>query len=206
MANITFPHVDGVPVSFESITCELVFPGQQVHESIYTGSIQSVSRGIGRWQGVFAFPQIGRIQGAETIRAIDAFFANVDGTVNTFDLPFPAIDPAQLSAFPDGTDVRVTAIERTGTTMMATMNQASGLHAGYRVTINNQLFVVVNALSGGRCTLSPHRPLVIPTGGYKVNWQTPSLRARLTSPSNPSVTRNVDWVGPWSAAFVDVLV
>lgn len=200
MTQISFPNV-----SLESLSCDLVFPGQVTHESTYTGSQQTISRGIGRWRGVFAFPQLGRADGADNIGLIDAFFANTDGAVNTFDIPFEAISEAQKTRFPDGTDVRLTALSRTGTTMLATINQATGLRVGDRVTINNRMFIVITNLAGGQCTLSPHRPLVIPTGGLAVEWQDISLRARLIQNNPVSVLRNLDWVGPWSASFIDVL-
>ena len=200
MANIAFPDVP-----LESITCELSWPGQRVHESVYTGSIQTIPRGIGRWTGTFVWPLVGRIDNAENIRRIDAFFASVQGAVNTFDLPYTAIDASQRDAFPDGTDVRLTAVERTGSTFIATLNQATGLRVGDRVTISNDMFILTTNLAGGKCTLSPYRPLVIPTAGLVVEWRDVTLRARLTQSNPVSVLRNVDWAGPWAAAFQDVL-
>jgi len=200
MAHIAFPNV-----SLASIDCELVWPGQVIHTSVYTGSQQAISRGIGRWSGVFAFPQLGREDGANEIGLIDAFFANTDGAVNTFDLPFDAIAEAQRTRFADGTDLRLITIARTGTTMAATFNQATGLRAGDRVTIDNRMFIVLTNLTGGACALSPFRPLTIPTDGLAVDWQTPTLRARLTQNNPVSVIRNTDFVGPWSASFTDIL-
>jgi len=200
MANIAFPQV-----SLASITCDLTFPGQRINESVYTGSVQAISRGIGRWSGVFAFAQMGRPDQESDILAVDAFFANLDGVVNTFDLPFEAVAAAQRDAFPDGTDLRLMAIERTGSTMRATMNQQSGLAVGYRVTINNYMFVLTSSLVRGECFLSPHRPLAIPDDGLAVNWQAPTLRARLTQSSAVTATRTLETVGPWSAAYQDAL-
>jgi len=200
VANIAFP-----AVSLSSVDCELSWPAQARHESIYTGSVLAVSRGIGRWTGSFVFPLMARQQQADDILAVDAFFANLNGVVNTFDLPFDAIANAQRDAFPDGTDLRLMAIERTGSTMRATMNQASGLVVGNRVTINGYLFTLVTSLAGGSCMLSPHRPLAIPDGGLAVNWRSPTLRARLTESRSPAVQRTADWVGPYSARFQDAL-
>ena len=209
MALIAFP-----TVSMESINIELTWPGQRVHESVYTGSIQTISRGIGRWSGVISFPQQTRIEapeqgghliGAAAIRAIDAFFANAEGAVNVFDVPWEAVEQRQVDAILNGTDLRLTSLTRTGSTMEVTLNHASGLITGDRITIDNRMFVLITDLSGGACTLSPHRDLTIPTGGLAVDWQTPSCRMRLTESNPVSVIRNVDWVGPWSASVEDLL-
>ena len=200
MALITFP-----AVSLESANIELVWPGQRTHESVYTGSIQTISRGIGRWSGTIAFPQVSRRDGASNIRAIDAFFANADGSVNFFDVPWEAVEQRQVDAIPNSTDLRLTSLTRTGSTMEVTLNHASGLMAGDRITINNRMFILVTDLSGGACTLSPWRPLEIPADGLAVNWQTPTCRMRLTESNPVSVNRNTDWVGPWAASVVDIL-
>lgn len=200
MALIAFPDV-----SLESISCDLVWPGQDIVSSIYTGSVQATSRGIGRWQGTFAFPQLGRADGAADIGKIDAFFSATEGALHIFDLPFEAIAAAQQTRFADGTDLRLMSMERTGGSFIANLNQATGLEVGDRVTIDNRLFVLITTHTGGRCTLAPHRDLVIPTGGLPINWTAPTLRARLTESSPVSINRNRDWHGPTAAAFQDVL-
>jgi len=98
---------------------------------------------------------MGRDDNAENIRRVDAFFATVEGAVNTFDLPYNAIDAEQRDAFPDGTDVRLTAVERVGSAFNATLNQATGLRIGDRVTIDNKMFVRRKKREGVKCTLSP---------------------------------------------------
>ena len=209
MARIIFP-----AVSMESTNIELTWPGQRVHTSIYTGHTQVISRGVGRWQGVIAFPQQarvetpeqgGRLVGAAAIRAVDAFFANAEGAVNVFDVPWEAVEQRQVDAIPDGTDVRLTSLTRTGSTMQATLNYAAGLITGDRITIDNRMFILVTNLSGGTCTLSPWRDLTIPDDGLVVDWQTPTCRMRLTESNPVSVIRNVDWVGPWSASVTDLI-
>lgn len=198
MALISFP-----TVSLMSINCELIWPGQRVHESVYTGDIQTISRGIGRWSGTFVWPTLGRTDNADWIREIDAFFAMAEGAVNVFDIPWPA-EQRQIDAIPRGTDVRLLSAARTGSTIEATLNHADGLLKGDRVTIDNKMFMLTTNLVNGVCTLSPHRALTVPTGGLAVNWQSPTVRARLTQSNPVSVTRNVDWAGPWSASFVDI--
>lgn len=200
MALIAFPST-----SLSQISCNLVYPGQDIIQSIYTGSVQATPRGIGRWEGLITFPQLGRTDGAEDIGRIEAFIASTEGAVHVFDLPFEAIAEAQKTRFPEGADVRVTSIERTGGSFIANINQANGLQLGDRVTIDNRMFVVIIAHSGGQCTLSPYRPLTIPTGGLPINWRAPTLRARLTQRNPSSAPYSAFWAGPWALAFQDVL-
>jgi len=197
MALIAFP---AVPLT--EVNCELIWPGQRIHESIYTGSQQAISRGVGRWSGTFVWAARSRSQQADDIAAIDAFFALAEGAVNTFDLPVP-VSTAQVASIPADADVRVTAAERVGSQVGATVNRMTGgLALGDRVTVDGLLFQVTSSLAEGRCFLSPWRPLEIPTAGLAIDWQTPTVRARLTSSSPVSVRRDIDWAGPWSASFV----
>jgi len=189
----------------ESIYLELTWPGQVTHESRYTGSVQVISRGIGRWTGTISFPQIGRAEGAADIRVLDAFFANAEGAVHQFDVPWELVEQRQIDSIPLGNDLRLLSTIRVDNTMSAVINHASGLLAGDRITIDSRMFVLVTNLVGGSCVLSPWRPLEIPTDGLPVNWTTPTCRMRLVESNPVSVTRNIDWVGPWAASVVDVL-
>lgn len=200
MALIQFPDV-----SLETLACNLVYPGQDIVESIYTGSVSVTPRGIGRWEGQFVWPQLARAQNAEDIGKIEGFIAATEGAVHVFDLLIESISESQKTRFADGTDLRLMSTERTGGSFIATLNQTSGLLVGDRITIDSRLFVVTTAHTGSRCTLSPHRALDIPTGGLPITWQQPTLRARLTQNKPSAAAYNLDWAGPWVLAFQDVL-
>jgi len=198
MANIPFP-----AVSLSSVSCELYWPGQIVHEGIYSGEMQAISRGIGRWRGSFNWQERSRSNQQAEIRAISAFFSNLEGSVNTFDLPIP-VDRLQANAFPDSANVRLMSVLRTGSTMRVQINQQSGFQIGHRLTIDNQLFECVTPLLSGFVTLSPFRPLVPGDDGLPVKWIEPTVRARLSASQSPTAVHTNDWVGPWDAEFISV--
>jgi len=198
VANIVFP-----AVSLSRLTLNLAWPGQRVHESIYTGEQQVIDRGVGIWEGSFEFPGKMRVQEDNDIRAIEVFLSRMSGASNTFDIPIHSAKPSQSELFADGTDVRVTAQTRSGNDMVLTVNQVSGFLAGHYFTLNNSLFRVESTLAANSMLVAPYRPIEFPDDGtgVAVVWNQPTLRARRTSAT--AIPNNIDpeYAGPWTIEF-----
>jgi len=203
MANITFP-----TASTMSVDISLEWPSQSHFLSIYTGDRQIISRGVGLWTGQIVWALRGRTDGAADIRSIEAFLIQLDGAANTFDVPMP-VD--QSDRFTRGTDLRCTAVTRTGSTMRLTCNRQSGLLTGDFITIENRLFQLASDLAGGEMLVSPYRPIDVTvaddsgaTIGAAVNWSSPTMRARRTDSGAVNNLKNVDWAGPWTLQIVGI--
>ena len=151
MANINFP-----AVSMMSVDLSLEWPGQAIHLGLYSSERHVITRGVGLWRGQIIWDTRGRADNDAEIRAIEAFLIQLEGAANTFDVPMP-VD--QSDRFADGTDLRITAILQTGSTMRLTCNQMTGLRTGDYVTIENRLFQLTSNLDRGMMQVSPYRPI-----------------------------------------------
>ena len=201
MANISFP-----AAGLMSMDISLEWPGQSIHESLYTGDRQVITRGVGMWTGRVIWDVRSRTTQDAEIRQINAFLHQLEGAANTFDVPLP---DSQSDRYPDGTELTVSAFVRTGSTMRLTCNQQEGLAAGDYIVIDNFLFQLVTSLIGGSMLVSPYRPItLIDDAGQPApataRWLNPYLRARRTSSTAVSNNIDVDWAGPWSVDIVGV--
>jgi len=207
MANIAFPNV-----GLESVTLSLDWPGQRIHESIYTGSQQAISRGVGRWRGTMVFAARSRSQQSREIAAIESFFALAEGAVNTFHLPVPATNDQSTRP---GAGVNGGESRRIGDSVAVKTiaNRATGIRPemviGDRVTIAQHLFQVVGRLGAGNETewlLSPYRPLGDSSNDWILFNKDPFIfvNARFTQSQPSSPRYDVDWAGPWAASWESV--
>lgn len=201
MANIAFP---STPLG--SVDISLEWPGQSVFQSLYTSDRHVYTRGVGLWAGQIIWPQVGRIDNANAIKAIEVFLHQLEGAANTFDVPIPV---EQTTRFATGFDLRATAVVRTGSTMRLACNHSSGLFVGDFITIDNYLFQLISNLNNNSMQVTPYRPIDVTVEndagtviGAAVNWSNPTLRARRTDASAISNRMELDWAGPWTLQIV----
>lgn len=124
MANIAFPSAP-----LESLDISLEWPGQSIFQALYTGERYVYSRGVGLWTGQMTWPSVGRADDAATIRAIEVFLHQIEGAVNTFDVPMPVDQGIRLRSGFDSranavSRLRATNVLRTGSTMRVSVNYA----------------------------------------------------------------------------------
>jgi len=200
MAHVAFPNV-----GISQFNIGLRFPSQSVFRSYYEEAIQVKTAGVGVWTGSFDWAERSRSQGESDIRQIEAFLSQIEGAANTFDIPMPV---EQGDRFPDGTDLRISAVVRVGSSIRVTCNQVSGIVIGDYITIDNYLFQAGSSLLGGSMLLAPYRPIDITVTnddgdviGAQAEWAAPYLRARRIDGNPISGNRTFDWAGPWSIPF-----
>lgn len=210
MATIAFP-----TASLASLDFALRWPGQTIHESIYTGARQVIHRGIGVWEGTLTWPALSRTDGDADIRAIESFLNQLAGAVNTFDIPIPVNQRNRFDAIAGGrisnpfTYLTISRYSRTGAQALARFNRVGGLLAGDYITIENKLFQLTSTLAAFQANMTPHRELTTESTtdpstirpALPVNWSQPFLRARRTSSEPISSNRDSDWAGPWEVQF-----
>lgn len=203
MATIAFP-----TVGMMSVDISLDWPSQSNFLSIYTGDRQVITRGVGLWTGQIMWDARGRTDGDADIRSIEVFLHQLEGAANDFDIPMPVDQSSRLA---ENTDLRVTAMLRTGSTMRLSCNQQEGLNAGDYITIENRLFQLTSNLSGGVMQVTPYRPIDVTVAddagtviGAAVEWAAPTMRARRTESSAVNNFRDRDWAGPWTLQVVGI--
>jgi len=206
VANILWPDVQ-----IATLDLSLRYPGQTVHESIYTGDRQVIARGIGVWEGTLSWPQLGRVDNATEIRAIETFLHQLSGAANTFDIPLPAGQEDRFDLVPNADpDAYMTILTATptGDQLLARFNRQDGLLLGDYVTIDNKLFQCTSLHGGTNVNLTPLRQIsttsavttnIVPQ--LPVIWSQPFLRARRTESTPLSIPKDVDWWGPVTLAF-----
>jgi hypothetical protein len=158
----------------------------QVNPSLYSGSSIVVAN---PWHGKWtAHVDLAQIQGEANIRTTRAFFAQLRGQINTFQLP--ATEGSQVAG-----DATVSSGGAAGTNTVVLSGVPSGLVAGMLATVTlpsgkMQMVMLTQNISGSTITFEP--PLrESAAGGAVVSLANPTCQVALT-------VSNFSWdVAPW---------
>lgn len=178
------PSEEGVPVI--GFTMRMVFPGQDVVRSRYSGQAQVVGRGPGHWAGSVTWLPATRAH----VGVLSAFFACIEGEANHTRIPLPASRYAPLVAPPSG--FRASAAD-TGTissgagTMTVSVRKDTAhnytIMRGSMVNIGTRLYQVIVAHASVQGALGNETDMnVVPLApvavGASLSLAAPFVRAR----------------------------
>ena len=173
-------------------------PGQVVLTSLYGSGSQVLGRGPGYWNGRLQFAQTDKVSdGARA--ALDLFFAQLQGAINTFEAPLFRPSKGTLAA---GT---VLTVDSVAGSVVNVTGASAGLVAGDYVSIAERLYQLSSDLAGGAFSFEPPLP---PTVGSQIKWENPSCFVRLAGRSVESgivSSRTRDFSGGWSAEWEEAI-
>ena len=192
MALITMPLAVIDQITRSDIS--LGHPGQVVLTSLYGSGSQVLGRGPGYWNGRLQFAQTDKVSdGARA--ALDLFFAQLQGAINTFEAPLFRPSKGTLAA---GT---VLTVDSVAGSVVNVTGASAGLVAGDYVSIAERLYQLSSDLTGGAFSFEPPLP---PATGDQIRWENVTCFARLSGRSVESgitSARSRDFSGGWSVEW-----
>ena len=166
--------------------------------SIYGTGSQVLGRGPGYWTGGLRFGQTDRYSDGARV-AVDLFFAQLQGAINTFEVPLFRPSKGSLAA---GT---VLTVDSVAGSVVNVTGASTGLVAGDYVSIAERLYQLSSDLTAGAFSFEP--PLA-PIAAAQVKWEDVRCFARLSGRSVesgvPSV-RTPDFSGGWSIEWTEAV-
>lgn len=188
MALIDYPRVS--PIAY---TCELTVPGQRTFDSLYETTTDVLVRGLAYWQGSITWGKYSTADEDADIGELEAFFAALSGTENTFDFALPNVQQGNRFAGA----VQATAFTATGTSATITLDTTvGGLRNGDLVTIGDHLYRCIAPQVGADVRVTPSRfTVAFPT---TVEFAAPYVRARMRTNTPVTLPRDVNFAGPYS--------
>lgn len=191
MVQITVPQI--IAENLTNVDMRLGRPQQSVLRSPWTGAAQVLNRGYDRWSGVASVRRFARPDTADW-QIIEAFFAQLGGAANTFDLPHFRT-PAPIAA---NTIFQSSKTDDTGALAGILQHRFNsgqrGIAVGQMIQAGDRTFRITQLLPQRWVVLYPQRP--IPNTDALTGSTTVRARARgsdgVTSPMVGS------WVGPWT--------
>ena len=188
MALIPFPS----GLSFENESLGLVWPGQAALRSPFTAHTQVLTRGSGIWRGSAHFPPT--TSEAER-RAIERFFARLEGQRNWTELPIDA--PA-----PDTTDEpTVSSVTASDGSLVTELSGDPMYAAGDYLRVGDRLALVDERIEANRYRLLPQ---AVWTAGDAVKPGATVL-ARRASGSELLSPHSPDFHGPWIFDWIEAI-
>ena len=173
-------------------------PGQVVLTSLYGSGSQVLGRGPGYWSGRLQFAQTDRYSDG-TRAAIDLFFAQLQGAINTFEVPLFRPSKGSLAS---GT---VLTVDSVAGSVANVTGASTGLVAGDYVSIAERLYQLSSNLSAGAFSFEPPLP---PTLASQVRWENVTVFARLAGRSVESgvvSARTRDFGGGWNIEWTEAV-
>ena len=192
MAEIAFP----ASAKIIALDIEPVSPGQLVHRSLFSGSVQVLDRGHATWQGMASLGARGNADETDG-KAIEAFLAALAGQKNWTALPL------NRPTIAVGTSATVASlVNATDGSVHHNISAAIGVEPGDWLASGSRVYVVrATANAGVQLTLDPQVPLAI---GDSLGTA-PTIRARARTATPPRTRRTPDFWGPWRFDWAEAI-